>query len=53
MADQVSTPSGMGGLMRFNDEYPSKFQISPEMVIALIALVVVGITIIKVIAKSA
>ena len=53
MADQISTPSGMGGLMRFNEEYPSKFQISPEMVVILIAIVVIGITIIKVAFKSA
>jgi len=48
MADPISTPSGMGGLMRFNEEYPSKFQISPELVVVLIAIVVIGITIIKV-----
>jgi preprotein translocase subunit Sec61beta len=48
MADSITTPSGMGGLMRFNEEYPSKFQINPEMVIVLIALVVVAMTIIKV-----
>lgn len=48
MAEGISTPSGMGGLMRFNEEYPSKFQISPELVIVLIAIVVIGITIIKV-----
>jgi len=47
MADNISTPSGMGGLMRFNEEYPSKFRISPEMVVVLIAVVVIGITIIK------
>jgi preprotein translocase subunit Sec61beta len=47
MADSLSTPSGMGGLMRFNEEYPSKLQIAPEYVVILIAAAVVGITIIK------
>jgi preprotein translocase subunit Sec61beta len=48
MADNISTPSGMGGLMRFNEEYPSKIQISPQQVVILIAAVIIGITIIKV-----
>jgi preprotein translocase subunit Sec61beta len=49
MAEGISTPSGMGGLMRFSDEYPSKLRISPEMVIILIAAVVVGVTFLKLI----
>lgn len=48
MADNISTPSGMGGLMRFNEEYSSKFQISPTQVIILIAIVIIGMTIIKI-----
>jgi preprotein translocase subunit Sec61beta len=52
MADNISTPSGMGGLMRFNEEYPSKFQFSPEVVVILIAAVIVLITAIKLIAKG-
>ena len=51
MADNISTPSGMGGLMRFNEEYPSKFQISPEQVVILIVAVVVVMTIIKIFVK--
>ncbi len=47
MADSISTPSGMGGLLRYNEEYPSKFRISPEIVVVLIAAVIIGITIIK------
>ena len=50
MADNpISTPSGMGGLMRFNEEYPSKLQIAPEHVLIIIAIVIIGITIIKVV----
>jgi len=44
----ISTPSGMGGLMRFNDEYTSKLQISPQMVVVLIALVIIAMTVIKI-----
>jgi preprotein translocase subunit Sec61beta len=47
MAEGISTPSGMGGLMRFNEEYPSKIQITPEQVLIFVAVVIVGITIIK------
>jgi preprotein translocase subunit Sec61beta len=53
MADNISTPSGMGGLMRFNEEYPSKLRISPEMVVVMIAIVIIGITIIKIAFKYA
>ncbi len=51
MAEGITTPMGAGGLMRFNDEYPSKLRISPEMVIVLIAIVVVGVTFLKLILK--
>lgn len=51
MADSsISTPSGIGGLLRYNDEYTSKFQIAPEHVIILIAAVVVIMTLIKIFA---
>jgi preprotein translocase subunit Sec61beta len=48
MADTISTPSGMGGLLRYNEEYPSKIQISPEQVVILIAAVIIIMTIIKI-----
>jgi preprotein translocase subunit Sec61beta len=51
MADNLSTPSGMGGLMRFNEEYPSKFRISPQAVIIMIAAVIVGAIVLKIILK--
>jgi len=49
MADNISTPSGMGGLLRYNEEYPSKFTIKPEHVIVLIVAVIIGMTILKII----
>ena len=36
----ITTPSGQGGLQRFNEEYPSKFQIKPEWIIAGIVFVI-------------
>ena len=42
MADsKVQMPSGMGGLVRYSDEASSKLRLKPEIVIALIALVIV------------
>ncbi|MBS3074375.1 preprotein translocase subunit Sec61beta [Candidatus Pacearchaeota archaeon] len=41
MADNIiSTPSGFGGLMRYNEEYPSKFKLSPIAVVSLIIAVI-------------
>lgn len=37
----ISMPSGFGGLMRFNEEYPSKINLSPTQVIAFIAIIII------------
>lgn len=47
---QISTPSGMGGLQRFREEYPSKLQIKPEVVIVMIGIVVIGMAAAKMLA---
>lgn len=49
MADPVSAPSGIGGLLRYNEEYPSKLQISPEIVVAMIVVVVIAMAALKLI----
>ncbi len=42
MSDNIiSTPSGFGGLMRYNEEYPSKFKLTPTHVVAFIIAIVV------------
>ncbi|MBU2523051.1 MAG: preprotein translocase subunit Sec61beta [Nanoarchaeota archaeon] len=38
MADQISMPSGMGGLTRYFDEFQSKIQLKPSHVIIIIVL---------------
>ncbi|MBU4070391.1 MAG: preprotein translocase subunit Sec61beta [Nanoarchaeota archaeon] len=38
--NQVSMPSGFGGLMRFNEEYASKFNLKPMHVMVFIVLIV-------------
>ena len=48
MADSgMSMPSGMGGLMRFNEEYPSKLRVSPEQVVVFIVIVIIAMTALK------
>ncbi|MBS3146016.1 preprotein translocase subunit Sec61beta [Candidatus Woesearchaeota archaeon] len=41
MADKIQMPSGMGGLVRYFDEYQSKIVMSPKFVVFLIALVII------------
>lgn len=38
--NQVNLPSGFGGLVRFNEEYDSKFNLKPVHVIVFVAVVV-------------
>jgi preprotein translocase subunit Sec61beta len=40
MADnRISMPAGFGGLMRFDEEYESKFNLKPTSVIAFVILI--------------
>ncbi|MEM4625761.1 MAG: preprotein translocase subunit Sec61beta [Candidatus Pacearchaeota archaeon] len=36
--NSISMPGVFGGLMRYNEEYDSKFKISPEQVIIFVIL---------------
>ncbi len=41
MADnKVSMPSGMGGLIRYFDEYKSKIQLKPGHIIVIVIIVI-------------
>ena len=40
MADRVQMPSSMGGLVRYFDEYKSRIELSPGVVLGLILLVI-------------
>jgi len=40
MAEQISMPAGFGGLMRYNEEYQSKYKLDPLHVFALIAITI-------------
>jgi len=41
MAEQIRMPSGMGGLVRYFDDYKSKIEFKPEYIIAFVILVVI------------
>ena len=44
--DKISMPSGMGGLMRYFDEYKSKIQMKPAYVVGLIVLIILCVVLI-------
>lgn len=39
--ERISMPSGMGGLVRYFDDYKSKIEFKPEYVIVMIVLVII------------
>jgi len=38
--NKISMPSGFGGLMRFDEEFKSRFMITPAHVIALVIAII-------------
>ena len=44
--NKISMPSGMGGLMRYFDEYKSKIQMKPAYVVGLIVLIILCVVLI-------
>lgn len=45
--NKMSMPGGFGGLMRYDDEYKSKFMLSPGQVIAFIIMVALFVIVLK------
>jgi len=41
MAEKINMPSGMGGLVRYFDDYKSKLNISPTVVVGLVVAVII------------
>ena len=49
MANQgINMPSSYGGLMRYNEEYTSKFMLKPSHVILFIILIIAFVSIMKI-----
>jgi len=44
----VNMPAGFGGLMRYSEEYKSKFILTPKHVIAYIIVVVLFVTALRI-----
>ncbi|MBS3135098.1 preprotein translocase subunit Sec61beta [Candidatus Woesearchaeota archaeon] len=41
MAEQIRMPSGMGGLVRYFDDFKTKVNLSPELIVGVIIAVIV------------
>jgi len=48
MADNLFLPSGSGGLMRYNEEYKSRFMIKPSHVVVFILALVGLVAVLKI-----
>jgi preprotein translocase subunit Sec61beta len=48
MPDKISMPSGFGGLLRYDQEYKSKFKLKPEHVIVFVVAIVVFYLVLKI-----
>ena len=46
--DGLFMPSGSGGLMRYNEEYKSKFVLTPTQVVITIAIIIIGMALLKI-----
>jgi preprotein translocase subunit Sec61beta len=44
----INLPSGMGGLVRYNEEYESRFHLSPAHVIGFVILTVLFVVALRV-----
>jgi len=46
--NSINMPGGFGGLVRYNEEYPSKLKMKPLHVIAFIIAIIAFVIILKV-----
>lgn len=47
MADKINLPGAFGGLMRYDEEYKSKFMLSPGHVIGFVIFIIVFVLALK------
>ncbi len=45
--NKIHMPGAFGGLMRYDDEYNSKFMISPKVVIAFLVAIIAFVVVLK------
>ncbi len=46
--NKLHLPGGIGGLVRYDEEYKSKFMISPGQVIAFVVLIALAVLALKI-----
>jgi preprotein translocase subunit Sec61beta len=51
MSDRINLPSGSGGLLRYDEEYTSKFMLKPVHVVAFCLIIIAIWVALKVIIK--
>ncbi len=44
----IHMPSGYGGLMRYNEEYEGKFNLSPAQIVIFIILIIAFVAVLKI-----
>ena len=47
MANKINLPGSFGGLMRYDEEYKSKFMLSPGQVIGFVIFIIVFVLALK------
>jgi len=47
MSDKINMPAGFGGLLRYDEEYPSKFKLKPAYVVVFIIAIIVLVVILN------
>lgn len=47
--NKINVPAGFGGLVRYGEEYESRFKLKPEHVVIFIGLVILFVVILKII----
>jgi len=48
MAEKINMPAGFGGLMRYDQEYRSRFMLSPKHVVIFIILILAFSAVLKI-----
>jgi preprotein translocase subunit Sec61beta len=51
MGDKINLPTGSGGLLRYDEEYPSKFMMKPLHVVAFVVIIIAVWAILKIAIK--
>ncbi len=48
MAERISMPAGFGGLLRYDEEYRSKFLLKPAHVIGFVIAVILFVSLLRI-----